>query len=41
MFDGTPDEIRSADTLTGAYLGARKQVGMGAYKRPVTDARPG
>ncbi len=29
VFDGTPEAIRSADTLTGAYLGARKQVGMG------------
>ncbi|HMP10989.1 MAG TPA: excinuclease ABC subunit A, partial [Hydrogenophaga sp.] len=32
VFDGTPEQIRSADTLTGAYLGARKQVGMG-FKR--------
>ncbi|MGH8795545.1 MAG: excinuclease ABC subunit UvrA, partial [Caldimonas sp.] len=39
VFDGTPDEIRSADTLTGAYLGARKQVGMG-IKRLVTEASP-
>ena len=29
VFDGTPFEARSADTLTGAYLGARKQVGLG------------
>ncbi len=36
VFDGTPDAIRSADTLTGAYLGARKQVGMG-IKRLVGD----
>ena len=35
VFDGTPEAIRSADTLTGAYLGARKQVGMG-IKRLVT-----
>jgi excinuclease ABC subunit A len=39
VFDGTPEELRSADTLTGAYLGARKQVGMG-FKRMVTDATP-
>src|SRR6186713_2865804 len=39
VFDGTPDEIRSADTLTGAYLGARKQVGMG-IKRLVGDSTP-
>ena len=30
VFDGTPPTIaRSADTLTGAYLGARKHVGIG------------
>ncbi|NKI93948.1 excinuclease ABC subunit UvrA [Rhizobacter sp. SG703] len=40
VFDGTPDEIRRADTLTGAYLGARKQVGLGGLKRLVTDATP-
>jgi excinuclease ABC subunit A len=39
VFDGTPDEIRSADTLTGAYLGARKQVGMG-IKRLVGETTP-
>ena len=39
VFDGTPQAIREADTLTGAYLGARKQVGMG-IKRLVTDASP-
>ena len=39
VFDGTPDEIRRADTLTGAYLGARKQVGMG-IKRLVTESTP-
>ncbi len=32
VFDGTPHEARSADTLTGAYLGARKQVGLGFRK---------
>jgi len=40
VFDGTPEEIRRADTLTGAYLGARKQVGMGGLKRLVTEATP-
>ena len=39
VFDGTPQAIRQADTLTGAYLGARKQVGMG-IKRLVTPATP-
>ena len=32
VFDGTPGQARHADTLTGAYLGARKSVGMG-FKR--------
>jgi excinuclease ABC subunit A len=39
VFDGTPEQIRHADTLTGAYLGGRKQVGMG-LKRMVTDSTP-
>ncbi len=39
VFDGTVAELRHADTLTGAYLGGRKQVGMG-FKRAVTDATP-
>jgi len=39
VFDGTPEAIRQADTLTGAYLGARKQVGMG-IKRLVTPSTP-
>jgi len=39
VFDGTPDDIKHADTLTGAYLGSRKQVGMG-FKRAVTDNTP-
>jgi excinuclease ABC subunit A len=29
VFDGTPQAARSADTLTGAYLGGRRQVGLG------------
>ena len=39
VFDGVPDDIKHADTLTGAYLGGRKQVGMG-FKRAVTDSTP-
>ena len=39
VFDGTPDDVRQADTLTGAYLGGRKQVGMG-FKRMVTESTP-
>ena len=39
VFDGTPEAIKSADTLTGAYLGARKQIGMG-LKRLVSEATP-
>ncbi len=29
VYDGTPEDARQADTLTGAYLGARRQVGLG------------
>ena len=39
VFDGTPEAARSADTLTGAYLGARKQVGLG-FSRLVDAATP-
>ena len=39
VFDGSPDQARHADTLTGAYLGARKQVGMG-FKRFVDAGTP-
>ncbi|MDB5946373.1 MAG: uvrA2, partial [Ramlibacter sp.] len=39
VFDGTTDELRRADTLTGNYLGGRKQIGMG-FKRAVVDATP-
>ena len=39
VFDGTPDEARAADTLTGAYLGGRKQVHMG-FSRLVDAATP-
>jgi excinuclease ABC subunit A len=39
VFDGSTQDLKSADTLTGAYLGARKQIGMG-FKRAVTDNTP-
>jgi excinuclease ABC subunit A len=39
VFDGTTQDLRQADTLTGAYLGARKHVGMGC-KRAVTASTP-
>ncbi|MEJ5991571.1 excinuclease ABC subunit UvrA [Ramlibacter sp. PS3R-8] len=39
VFDGTVADLRNADTLTGAYLGARKHVGMG-FKRAVTESTP-
>jgi excinuclease ABC subunit A len=39
VFDGTPDAARNADTLTGAYLGARKHVGIG-LRRLVNEATP-
>jgi excinuclease ABC subunit A len=39
VFDGTPDEARRADTLTGAYLGARKQVSTG-FRRLVEANTP-
>jgi len=39
VFDGTPDAIRAADTLTGAYLGGRKHVGMG-IKRLMGEKTP-
>ncbi len=39
VFDGTPEAARSADTLTGAYLGGRKQVSIG-FRRLVDAATP-
>jgi excinuclease ABC subunit A len=39
VFDGTTEELRHADTLTGNYLGGRKAIGMG-FKRAVVDATP-
>ncbi|HVK31643.1 MAG TPA: excinuclease ABC subunit A, partial [Burkholderiaceae bacterium] len=39
VYDGTPEGARKADTLTGAYLGARKHV-SGGIKRFVTESTP-
>jgi excinuclease ABC subunit A len=39
VFDGTTEALKAADTLTGAYLGGRKQVGMG-FKRMVAPNTP-
>ncbi|MDD2879437.1 MAG: excinuclease ABC subunit UvrA [Rhodoferax sp.] len=39
VFDGSTDDLRNADTLTGAYLGGRKTVGMG-FKRLVAASTP-
>ncbi|HEX6017378.1 MAG TPA: excinuclease ABC subunit A, partial [Burkholderiaceae bacterium] len=39
VFDGTPEEARRADTLTGAYLGGRKHVGID-IRRHVGESTP-
>ena len=39
VFDGEPEDAKLADTLTGAYMGARKQVGMG-IRRAVVESTP-
>ncbi len=39
VFDGSAADLCRADTLTGAYLGGRKQVGMG-FKRLVAANTP-
>jgi excinuclease ABC subunit A len=39
VFDGTPDELKQAETLTGAYLGARRTIGMGT-RRKVEENTP-
>ncbi len=39
VFDGTPEAIRHADTLTGNYLGARKHVGLG-LRRMIEPSTP-
>ena len=39
VFDGTPNALRDAPTMTGDYLGGRKQIGMD-FKRVVSDNTP-
>ncbi len=39
VFDGSTSALKGAETLTGAYLGGRKQVGMG-FKRMVAPSTP-
>ena len=39
VFDGPPAAARLADTLTGAYLGGRRQVGAG-FRRLVDESTP-
>ncbi|MEN9538795.1 MAG: UvrABC system protein, partial [Pseudomonadota bacterium] len=39
VYDGSTQGLRSADTLTGAYLGGRRHVGLGLHK-PVKDNSP-
>ncbi|QBK06384.1 excinuclease ABC subunit UvrA [Hylemonella gracilis] len=39
VFDGSTEDLKNADTLTGAYLGARRQIGMG-FKRMVAANTP-
>ena len=39
VFDGSTATLKGTDTLTGAYLGGRKQVGMG-FKRMVAASTP-
>ncbi|WP_118182594.1 excinuclease ABC subunit UvrA [Paraburkholderia phosphatilytica] len=42
IFDGTPDNIRNAGTLTGEYLGGRRHVADASHwaRRPVDAATP-
>ncbi|MGQ0712085.1 MAG: excinuclease ABC subunit UvrA [Rhodoferax sp.] len=39
VFDGSTTALRGADTLTGAYLGGRRSVGLG-FQRLVADSTP-
>ncbi|MDO9236281.1 MAG: excinuclease ABC subunit A [Aquabacterium sp.] len=39
VFDGTPEDLKTADTLTGIYLGARRSIGTG-LRRLVQDNTP-
>lgn len=42
VFDGTPADIRDADTLTGQYLGGRRRVADASHwsRRPVDEGTP-
>ena len=39
VFDGSTEDLRHADTLTGAYLGGRRKVGVG-FRRLVEASTP-
>ena len=39
VFDGTTEDLRNADTLTGQYLGGHKQIGLG-FSRSVVEGTP-
>lgn len=39
VFDGTPQQLQTAQTLTAQYLSGQRQIGFGV-KRSVTDATP-
>ena len=39
VYDGTPEDAKAADTLTGAYLGARLHIGSG-FTRRVDESTP-
>jgi len=39
VYDGTPEGAKAADTLTGAYLGARRHIGSG-FTRLVDESTP-
>ena len=39
VFDGSTEDLRHADTLTGAYLGGRRKVGVG-FRRLVETSTP-
>jgi len=39
VFDGTPEDLKRAETLTGAYLGGRRRIGIG-LRRTVAENTP-
>jgi excinuclease ABC subunit A len=39
VFDGPPQDLKAADTLTGAYLGARRSIGLG-FRRAINEGTP-